>query len=171
MVDANRGDFSVKRFDAEFGDEFVLEGMAAFGAEAADAFVGVVALKGGEVHYGDGAQEPGGLVVFFNGAASAEGRGAAFDSGGVDADRFDPVEVEGDAAVGLEGEIAEVGEGGVAKEGGVSGSREVVVGDGHGLGLDAKRKFSIWMREAKAGQLGGGQSPVSDLRAIRSGAP
>ena len=40
----------VEGFDAEFGDEFLLKRVATFGAEAADAFVGVVAGKCGEVH-------------------------------------------------------------------------------------------------------------------------
>ena len=109
MVDADGGDFDVEGCDAEFRDEFMLQRMTAFGAEAADAFVGVVAGKSGEVHDGDGAEKPGGLVVLFYGAARAEGSGAAFDGGGVDADGFDPVEIEGDAAVRLEREIAEVG--------------------------------------------------------------
>ena len=47
VVDADGGDFDVERFDAEFCDEFVLERLAGFGAEAADAFVGIVAGESG----------------------------------------------------------------------------------------------------------------------------
>ena len=43
VIDADGGDFDLQRFDAEGGDEFVLDRLAAFGAEAADALVGVVA--------------------------------------------------------------------------------------------------------------------------------
>jgi hypothetical protein len=39
------------------------------------------------------------LVVFFYGAACDEGLGAAFDCAGVDADIFDTVEIQGDAAI------------------------------------------------------------------------
>jgi hypothetical protein len=110
-------------FDAEFCDEFVLEGLAGFGAEAADAFVGVIAGESGQVHAGDGAEQPGGLVVFFYGAARDEGLGAAFDGAGVDANVFDPVEIQGDAAIGLQGVATEVSEGQVAEERSVWGFR------------------------------------------------
>jgi hypothetical protein len=36
--------------------------------------------------------------------------GAAFDGAGVDANVFDPIEIERDAAIGLEGAAAEVSE-------------------------------------------------------------
>jgi hypothetical protein len=44
--------------------------------------------------------------------------GAALDGAGVDANVFDPVEIERDAAIGLEGAILEVSEGGVGRGGG-----------------------------------------------------
>jgi len=50
------------------------------------------------------------LPDFFYGAASDEGLGAAFDGAGVDANVFDPIEIERDAAIGLEGAAAEVSE-------------------------------------------------------------
>jgi hypothetical protein len=39
------------------------------------------------------------LVVFFYGSAGDEGLGAALDGTGVDADIFDPIEIERDAAI------------------------------------------------------------------------
>src|SRR5579872_865109 len=47
VIDADGGYFDLEGFDAEFCDEFVLEGLAGFGAEAADALVGVVAGERG----------------------------------------------------------------------------------------------------------------------------
>ena len=72
---------------------------AGLGAEALDALGGVVAGERGEVHAGDGAEQPGGLPVLLDAAAGADGGGAALDGGGVDADLFDPADVERDAAV------------------------------------------------------------------------
>ena len=90
-------------------------GWRRFGAEAADAFVGVVAGESGQVHAGDGAEKPGGLVIFFYGAAGDEGLGAALDGAGVDANVFDPVEIQRDAAIGLQGAIAQMSEGSVRR--------------------------------------------------------
>ena len=50
------------------------------------------------------------MVVFFYGAAGDEGLGAAFYGAGVDADVFDPVEIQGDAAIGLQGVAAQMRE-------------------------------------------------------------
>jgi hypothetical protein len=113
VVDADSGDFDVERFDAELCDELVLERLAGFGAEAADALVSVISGERREVHARDGAEEPGGLEIFFYGAAGGERLGAALDGAGVDANVFDPIEIERDAAIGLESAIVEVSEGGV----------------------------------------------------------
>ncbi len=72
---------------------------AGLGAEALDALGGVVAGERGEVHAGDGAEQPGGLPVLLDGAAGADGGGAALDGAGVDADLFDPADVERDAVI------------------------------------------------------------------------
>src|SRR6185437_1761999 len=68
--------------DLESLDEMVFERAAGFGAEALHALGGVVAGKRGEVHAGDGAEQPGGLPVLFDAAAGADGGGAALDGGG-----------------------------------------------------------------------------------------
>src|SRR5581483_7155322 len=57
-----------------------------FDEEALDALGGVVAGEGGEVHAREGAEEPGGLEVLFDGGAGADGGGAALYGRGVDAD-------------------------------------------------------------------------------------
>src|SRR5208282_2714561 len=164
VVDADGGDFDVERFDAEFCDEFVLEGLAGFGAETANAFVGVISGERRQIHARNGAEEPGGLVILFYGAACDDRLSAAFDGRGVDADVFDPVEIERDAAVGLQGAAAKVGEGGV-----VSGSRDFqaalvdamytagIIGDvGHRGTLLGSKKKDVYRRKLNLTTLDGG---------------
>ena len=100
VVDADGADVEVQVFDLQSFDEVVFEWAAGFGAEAFDALGGVVAGERGEVHAGDGAEQPGGLPVLLDAAAGADGGGAALDGRGVDADLFDPADVERDAPVG-----------------------------------------------------------------------
>src|SRR5581483_5026746 len=120
VVDADGADVEVEGLDAEGADEMVFERAARFGAEALDALGGVVAGEGGEVHAREGAEEPGGLEVLFDGAAGADGGGAALYGRGVDADLFDPGEVERDAAVGRERAAVEGdGDGGAGGVGGL----------------------------------------------------
>jgi hypothetical protein len=113
VIDADSGDLKIKRFDTQFRDKLVLERPAGFGTEAPDAFVGVVAGKRGQIHAGDCAEKPGGLPVFLYSAAGYESLSAAFDGTGIDADIFDPIEIQRDAAIGVERAAAQVGEGGI----------------------------------------------------------
>ena len=117
MIDADGGDFDVERFDAKLFYEFALERLAAFGAEAADALVGVIPRESCEIHAGDGAEKPGGLIILFYGAAGGERLCATLDGAGVDADVFDPIEVEWDSAIRLESAVVEVGQGSVGRRG------------------------------------------------------
>src|SRR6185312_12742742 len=94
VVDADGADVEVQVLDLESLDEMVFERAAGFGAETLDALGGVVAGERGEVHAGDGAEEPGGLPVLLDAAAGADGAGAALDGGGVNADLFHPADVE-----------------------------------------------------------------------------
>jgi hypothetical protein len=50
------------------------------------------------------------LPISFYSAASDEGLGATLDGAGVDANVFDPIEIQGHAAIGLQGAAAEVSE-------------------------------------------------------------
>lgn len=50
------------------------------------------------------------MVLFFYGAARDERRGAAFDGAGVDADVFDPIEIERHAAIGFQRAAAQMSE-------------------------------------------------------------
>lgn len=101
MVDADGT--GVDWGDAEFLLEVGGEGLACFGAESVDVAGGVVAAEGCEVDALDGADEVGGLVVFFNGAAFGECVGAAVDGGSVDGEGLHPVEIEGCAGVTIGG--------------------------------------------------------------------
>jgi hypothetical protein len=103
MVDANGADFDLQFAGAELAEEFLLYGLAGFRAKTFDTFVGVVAGKRGQVHAGDRAQEPGNLPVFFHCAARDQGGGTALDGGGINANGFDPIEIEGGASVGMKG--------------------------------------------------------------------
>ncbi len=69
MIDADGSDFDLQIADAELVEEFLLDGLARFGAEAANAFVGIVAGERGQVHASDGAEKPGDLPIFFHRAA------------------------------------------------------------------------------------------------------
>src|SRR5258708_16048567 len=107
MIDADRADADFQVGDAQLFNQFVLQRLASLGAEATDSFVSVIAGERGQVHAGDRAEEPGKLPIFFDGAASDQGRGTAFDGAGVDADGLDPLQIERSAAIDLEGPTSE----------------------------------------------------------------
>gem|GEM_PF-6903312 len=90
--------------ESEGGEGFSAEGVFGFGAESVDVAGGVIAAEGGEVDAFDGADEEGGLVVFFDSAAFGESVGAAVDGGSVDGEGLHPVEVEGGAGVTVGGD-------------------------------------------------------------------
>ena len=58
------------------------------------------------------------MVIFFHGATGDERLRATFDGAGVDTDVFDPVEIQRDARIGLEGATAKMGDGGVGRRNG-----------------------------------------------------
>src|SRR5262249_44852872 len=68
MIDTDRADTDIQFANAEPSDEFVLHRLAGLGAETPHALIGVVTGKRGEIHAGDGAQEPGDLAVLLDGA-------------------------------------------------------------------------------------------------------
>jgi len=130
VIDADRTDFDVKIADAELVEEFLLNRLARFGAEAANAFVGVVARERGQVHASDGAKKPGDLPIFFHSAAGYEGGRTALDGGSIDANRFDPIEIERSAAIGMERTAGESSDGSLAGDGlNWSDGRAVAVDD------------------------------------------
>ena len=102
VIDADRADGEVQLFNAEGLDELALKRIARLGAETLDALGGIVAAEGGQIHAGDGAEQPRGLIFFFDGAARGVGLRSALDGAGVDADFLDPVEIEGNAAIGFQ---------------------------------------------------------------------
>src|SRR6202012_1166587 len=72
-VEADGAAVQVQVFDLESFDEMVFERAAGLGAEAFYALGGVVAGERGEVHAGDGAEQPGGLPVLLDAAAGGRG--------------------------------------------------------------------------------------------------
>jgi len=99
MVDTNGGYIDIEFFDLQLFYEFSTQGLPGLGAEAADTVCGVVAGKRGEIHAGNGAQQPGGLPFFFHGASRNMGLGSPFDGAGVDAKLFYPVQIQRDATI------------------------------------------------------------------------
>src|SRR5690242_16216683 len=107
----------MKIADAETVEQLLLHWLARFCAEAANAFVGVVAGERGQVHACDGAKKPGDLPIFFHRAAGNQSAGAALDGGSIDANRFDPIEIERSAAIGMERSAGESSDGSLAGNG------------------------------------------------------
>jgi hypothetical protein len=103
--------------DAQLLEEFRFDRLPRFGAQALHAFVGIVARERRQVHAADGAEEPGDLPIFFHRPARDQGGSAAFDSGGIHADGFDPVEIERGAPVRMKWPASEGGDGAVARKG------------------------------------------------------
>ena len=99
VVDTNRGDLQVQFLDAEALDQFLLDGLSSLRAKPADTLIGVVGGKGGEIHAGDGAQQPRDLPIFLHGAPGSESLRAAFHCACIDADLLNPVEIEKDARI------------------------------------------------------------------------
>ena len=102
VVDADGS--GVEFFEAKTFEGFSDERVFGFGAEAMDVAGGVVTAEGGEIDAFNGADEVGGLMFFFDGAASGESCGAAVDGRSVDGERLNPVEIKGDAGVTVGGD-------------------------------------------------------------------
>ena len=75
--------------------------MARLGAEALHRTRGVVAAEGGEIDGFDGVDQPGSLVLFFNGAARGHGRSAALDSTAIDAHILNGAKVKFGAGIAV----------------------------------------------------------------------
>jgi len=69
VVDAHRGHFDLQALDPKFFDDFLLEGLARFGAKPPYRS-SVCRRKRGEIHARDGAEQPCGLPFLFHRAAS-----------------------------------------------------------------------------------------------------
>ncbi len=92
----------MEALDAKFLDELLLNRLSRLGTQSANAFVGVVAGKCRQIHAGYGAQKPGRLPFLLNRSPGADGLRAPLDSAGVHAHRVHPIQIQRDAAVGLE---------------------------------------------------------------------
>ena len=102
VIDADGGDGEVQLLDTEAINQMMLQRIAGFGAQTADAVSGIVAAEGGEIHAGNSTKQPRCLILFLDGAARDVSGGSALDGAGVDADLVDPVDVERNAAIALE---------------------------------------------------------------------
>src|SRR5882724_6708389 len=99
VIHANRGDLDVQLFNSQALDQIVLDGMPGLGTQAAHALLGVIAREGGQVHTGNGAEQPCRLPVFFYRAAGDVALRPAFDRTSVDANLLQPIKIQRDAAV------------------------------------------------------------------------
>jgi hypothetical protein len=97
----------VQILNAEAFDNVGLQRIAGFGAEASNAFSGIVATERGQIHARYRAQQPSSLVVFLNRTARHVGSSAAFDRAGVYANLVYPVAVERDLPVAFKRAAAE----------------------------------------------------------------
>jgi hypothetical protein len=103
VVDADRGRFHLEVGDAETIDDILPHRMTGLGAEPLDAARGIVGVEGGQVHQGDGLQQPGGLPVLLHRAAGRQRRGAALECRTVHAHAFDPIKIEREAGIAAMG--------------------------------------------------------------------
>ena len=100
MIDADRGRPDRRGADAQRLDDVAAERVDRLGAEPAHALVGVVAVQRRQVHAGDGAQQPGRLVVGLDAAPLGQRRDAPLQRAAVDvAHRFQEAEVERHAGI------------------------------------------------------------------------
>jgi hypothetical protein len=100
VVHADGGDFYFEGFDAEFPYKIMLKRLSAFRAKAADALVGVITGKRGEIHAGDRAEEPRCLPFLFYRAARYLRLCEALDRAGVHANFLHPIQIEWNSGVG-----------------------------------------------------------------------
>ena len=100
VVDADRRRPDRRGFDAQRLDDVAAERVDGLGAQPPHALLGVVAVQRRQVHAGDGAQQPGRLVVALDAAPLGQRRDAPLQRAAVDvAHRFQEAEVERHAGV------------------------------------------------------------------------
>jgi hypothetical protein len=71
VIDADRADLNFQLLDTESGRDIGTNGLTRFRAKAANAALGIVTGERRQIHQGDGLEEPGGLPLLLDSAASA----------------------------------------------------------------------------------------------------
>src|ERR1700686_438753 len=99
VVHANRGDLNLQFLDPKFLFDLLLDWVPGLGAQTANALVGVIPGKSGQIHAGNRPQKPCRLPFFFHRSSRDMGLNAALDRAGVDSDFSYPIEVEGNAGI------------------------------------------------------------------------
>ena len=99
VIHADSTDFDAEFLDSEFLHEFLLDGLPCFRAQAAHAFVSVVARKRRQVHAGDRSQKPCRLPFFLDSSASNLRLRATFHGARVHPNFLHPVQIERNAGV------------------------------------------------------------------------
>src|SRR5439155_287318 len=115
VLNANGRDLDIEALDAQLLHKPLLKWLPCLGAKPANALPRVVAGKRRQIHTGDGAQEPSRLPFFLYCSPGADGLHAAFDGAGVYAHRVHPIQVQRDAAVGLEIAAGVICDGGIRR--------------------------------------------------------
>src|ERR1700730_7622374 len=103
VIHAHSRDFQIELFDSQTLHHLVLNRLPGLRAQSAHALVCIVAGQRGEVHARNRAQEPGYLPLFLYGAPTNQRLRPTFHGAPVYADLLDPIEVESDAPVWLQG--------------------------------------------------------------------
>src|SRR5262249_6477628 len=93
--------------DTQLLSEILLERMFCLCTQAPHPFLGVIAGERSQVHAGNGAQQPGGLPVFFHGAPGYVRLRTTFHGTRVHTNFAYPLEVERYSCVGQEGPAIE----------------------------------------------------------------
>ena len=99
MIDAHRARRDPQVGGAERVEQIGPHGTLRLGAQPQHVGRRVVALERGQVHAGDGAQQPGGLPFLLDGASGRDGGGAALHGAAVDVQGADEIQVEGNARI------------------------------------------------------------------------
>ena len=102
VIDAHRRNLNPEALHPKFLREFLLNRLPRLRAQAPHALVGVIAGKRGQVHTGDGAKQPSGLPFLLHRSPRDQRLRAALDRAGIHAHRVNPIQIERDAAVGLQ---------------------------------------------------------------------
>jgi hypothetical protein len=99
VVHTDRSDLNLQFLDPKLLFHFLLDGVPGLRAQTANALVGIIAGKRGQIHAGNRSQKPRRLPFFFYGSSSDMGLNAALDCAGVDSDFADPIQIEGNAGI------------------------------------------------------------------------
>ena len=115
VINAHGSDLDIETLDAKLLLEFVLNRLPRLRAQAANTLVCVVAGECRQIHARDGSQEPSRLPFLLYRSPGADSLRAALDSTGVHAHHVHPIQIQRDAAVGLEVAPCVIGDGGIGR--------------------------------------------------------